>query len=122
MDAKVKAQWVAALRSGEYEQATDQLRRIEDGKSSFCCLGVLCDLAAKAGIGTWVNGEQFQANGVVEGMVPPSAVHRWAGLDDPIAIEVHPGVKVPIDAANDGVAVTRRYSFAQLADLIEDQL
>lgn len=35
----VKNKWVAALRSGEYEQCT---KFLFDGKSSYCCLGVLC--------------------------------------------------------------------------------
>jgi hypothetical protein len=41
--------WVAALRSGKYEQARGNLRE-GDG---FCCLGVLCDLASKDGGPQW---------------------------------------------------------------------
>jgi hypothetical protein len=37
MDSKSKALWVAALRSGGYQQITGQLRD-SDG---YCCLGVL---------------------------------------------------------------------------------
>lgn len=33
--------WLAALRSGDYEQGTGRLA--EDGK--FCCLGVACEVA-----------------------------------------------------------------------------
>lgn len=54
----VKAQWLAALRSGEYEQGRGMLQkkapeddeRIEgdSGKPSFCCLGVLCVIYAKS--------------------------------------------------------------------------
>lgn len=40
MDAKIKAKWIKALRSGEYKQATGALR-VND---SYCCLGVLADL------------------------------------------------------------------------------
>lgn len=38
-------EWAAALRSGEYDQATGQLRRT-GGMSGpgYCCLGVACDL------------------------------------------------------------------------------
>lgn len=43
MKADVKAQWVAALRSGTYQQGQAQLRRkIADGSYQYCCLGVLC--------------------------------------------------------------------------------
>ena len=38
MDPAIKKKWVAALRSGEYEQGQGYLQK--DGK--FCCLGVLC--------------------------------------------------------------------------------
>lgn len=40
---QVKAEWVAALRSGKYEQGTDHLIGHDDaGGSTYCCLGVLC--------------------------------------------------------------------------------
>lgn len=42
MNADLKAKWVAALRSGDYKQTEGLLFR--DG--AFCCLGVLCDVAA----------------------------------------------------------------------------
>ena len=43
MKQKIKALWVAALRSGDYEQGIGQLRN----ENKFCCLGVLCDLHAQ---------------------------------------------------------------------------
>lgn len=42
---KLRALWVKALRSGEYEQA---LGRLRDG-DTFCCLGVACEVYRKAG-------------------------------------------------------------------------
>lgn len=42
MDAELKAKWIAALRSGEYEQARYKLA---DSAGGFCCLGVLCVVA-----------------------------------------------------------------------------
>lgn len=47
MDAELKTKWLAALRSGEYEQTTGMLRRDD----TYCCLGVLCDVSER---GTWV--------------------------------------------------------------------
>lgn len=47
MDPGVKALWLEALRSGKYEQGNSVLRT---GDDKYCCLGVLCDIAAKAGI------------------------------------------------------------------------
>jgi hypothetical protein len=40
MPIEVRDRWVAALRSGEYEQGMDQLK----DNDKFCCLGVLCDV------------------------------------------------------------------------------
>lgn len=40
MDAKIKAEWLAALRSGKYEQARSMLY---NGKG-YCCIGVLCSI------------------------------------------------------------------------------
>lgn len=59
MDAEKKAQWVAALRSGEYKQTAGVLYRTVGGMDPFdypvgyCCLGVLTDLAVKDGVGEW---------------------------------------------------------------------
>ena len=39
--------WVAALESGEYKQGVGALRNSDD---EFCCFGVACDLAVKAGV------------------------------------------------------------------------
>lgn len=41
MDAKLKAEWVAALRSGKYRQARMALHK----EGGFCCLGVFCRIA-----------------------------------------------------------------------------
>lgn len=38
MNADLKAAWIAALRSGDYQQTTGILR----DKDGFCCLGVAC--------------------------------------------------------------------------------
>ncbi len=46
MNATIKHQWTAALRSGEYRQGRENLRT-EAGPSApvlYCCLGVLADL------------------------------------------------------------------------------
>ncbi len=41
MDPELKAQWVKALRSGEYRQGRELLK---SSAGAFCCLGVLCDI------------------------------------------------------------------------------
>ena len=44
---EVKEKWLAALRSGNYKQTQNRLKR----NDTFCCLGVLCDIS---GQGEWV--------------------------------------------------------------------
>lgn len=41
MKAKVKAKWIAALRSGKFTQGSGALKQVENGKTTHCCLGVL---------------------------------------------------------------------------------
>src|SRR6185503_20826939 len=41
MDKKLKAKWVKALRSGDYEQTNYALH----DSGGYCCLGVLCSVA-----------------------------------------------------------------------------
>jgi hypothetical protein len=44
MKPEIKERWVAALRSGEYEQGVGYLNIADDGVNRYCCLGVLCDI------------------------------------------------------------------------------
>lgn len=50
MNPEIKAKWVAALTSGEYEQTRNYLRRVGNG---YCCLGVLCEVVDP---GQWQGG------------------------------------------------------------------
>lgn len=74
MDAKLKEKWIAALRSGEYTQATHTLRKeIEEwGSEGYCCLGVLCDILPK-GRGEWID-DRFKFN--------PTAKQKFATKDN----------------------------------------
>ena len=40
---ELKSKWTEALRSGEYKQGEHFL--YDDTNNSYCCLGVLCDIA-----------------------------------------------------------------------------
>lgn len=46
MNAEIKQKWIAALRSGEYEQGHRQLAvaRKAEQPYLYCCLGVLCEV------------------------------------------------------------------------------
>ncbi len=116
MKPGIKALWLQALRGGEYEQGQ---RRLRSG-DQFCCLGVLCDLAGKHGIGKW-NGDAFKADGYqLVSTVLPSPVADWADLD-----ELDPRIgKYGVSIYNDGSAdydIDPR-TFAEIADLIEKEL
>lgn len=77
MNEEIKAQWTAALRSGEYEQGREYLS--SDGK--FCCLGVLCDLAVRAGIiEQYTTYTPYTDYGQGDDEILPSEVAAWAGL------------------------------------------
>jgi hypothetical protein len=50
MDPNIAERWIAALESGDYKQGANRLHYMDAEGSKFCCLGVLCDLAVKAGV------------------------------------------------------------------------
>lgn len=73
MNIEIKAKWVAALRSGDYQQGHDQLRTPEN---TFCCFGVLCDLHSKETGTEWQEGYMYMLNvGIL-----PQPVANWADM------------------------------------------
>lgn len=109
MNADIKAKWVAALRSGEYEQGAGALRSSSD---RFCCLGVLCDLHAKE-TGT----EWDDCNYLAYTTDLPPDVRAWVGGFDPMTKLTIEGRKELPEMHNDGGR-----TFAQIAGAIEEQL
>ena len=72
MNKRVKKLWVKALRSGEFVQGYNQLKRGRDKSASYCCLGVLCEVAKREGvIRAYRGGDGF----------PSAKVLEWAGLE-----------------------------------------
>lgn len=83
MKRDIAEQWAKALESGEYKQGLNYLHSEKDGEHKFCCLGVLCELALKAGVkmktrkvfktepATEYNRERFYI---------PGEVQAWAGM------------------------------------------
>jgi hypothetical protein len=117
MDAVVKEKWVAALRSGEYKQTKGELVKVSgDGSQSYCCLGVLCDLAVKEG----VISESLFVDGYLA--TPGPEVVKWAGMESKnpeVSTSVVDGFLHPsVAEVNDFSEV----GFAGIADLIEEQL
>jgi len=130
--AEVQAAWVKALRSGEFEQGTARLASedVTDGRARYCCLGVLCELAYRAGVvetrsnpGHGREGTAFLRFVEYDGMVtyPNRRVYEWAGIDGGHGGEgkVRP-TAVPIAGASLAMLNDEeRWSFEQIADLIE---
>ncbi len=118
MKPKIKAAWIAALRSGEYAQTSLRLR----DSVGFCCLGVLCDLASKEGIGQWSDDGQFVTGDEMDNnSVPPDDVVAWSGMDSPNpTINQETGYHLAF--YNDGGLSVKPHSFAAIADLIETYL
>ena len=120
MNPDIKQAWLAALRSGEYKQARHALRR--DG--AFCCLGVICDLHHRAGLGQWEDRLiDDQYDGDASGL-PPSVL-AWAGLDQRFPIvdgvcitELNDGA----DGDEEDIPPIHPHSFLEIADLIEAHL
>ena len=45
MPAALKQHWIDALRSGDFKQGKNALRKEKDGEIRYCCLGVLVEIA-----------------------------------------------------------------------------
>lgn len=103
MDPEIKAKWVEALRSGKYTQARGTLKKEVEGSGvSYCCLGVLCEVAGLA-YAAWQG-------------IPPEASLDKVGLPD--------GEALKLTQMNDGCdeVLLSSMSFPVIADYIEKNL
>lgn len=100
MDAKLKEDWIAALRSGRYRQGQGWLEH--SGKN--CCLGVLLKIKG-VDMSAWSPSQRMVS-------VLPKA-HR-SGLDK--------GAMLALAKRNDGVCGERKHTFPEIADYIEANL
>jgi hypothetical protein len=113
----VRAQWTAALRSGQYRQSLGRLRSSgdDDVGEGFCCLGVLCDLVAPGGWqkgGRYYMSTSYYHDGAYD--VPVPSVCRAAGLPDGDNPDIHSFLG-ELTEAND----VKRLTFAEIADAID---
>lgn len=124
MNQQIKEKWVAALRSGDYQQTTNVLR----DSTGFCGLGVLSDLYLREVGKEWVVIAQdcFKFPNFNEEVLP-NEVMDWADLswDNP---EVTVERFSPIAGQNVSCNVTLSdlndidHDFKMIAALIEEQL
>ena len=85
MKAEIAERWAAALRSGGHLQGFGALGTVGCGggeRPRRCCLGVLCDLAVKAGVEVEVETQDSSSIVCYDGKVDflPDSVREWAGM------------------------------------------
>jgi hypothetical protein len=117
MKKNIKEKWLAALRSGDYQQTDSALRTTK----GFCCLGVLCDLYDKTKRqNNWefLGDVKYRHLDNMYGSLP-DAVMQWAGLDseDPLIVRSR-SHSVCLSELND----QENYSFKKIANVIEKYL
>jgi hypothetical protein len=106
MREEIKNIWIKALKSGEYKQTTENLKR----GSNYCCLGVLCDIVKDEVNGEW-DGDIFTQGPLSEhvSLMPPQEVYSFVGLN-----------------RNDASDLARKNdsgeSFESIADWVRDNL
>lgn len=123
MNADIKREWLAELRSGKIPQCRALLN---DGEGR-CCLGVLCDIAVKHGViemhledGRHLYGTDTEfKEGQEKLFYLPDSVIAWAGLDtyDPWVKAAGATYRTRLSNLNDS-----GLTFERIADIIEEQL
>lgn len=118
MKREIAERWIAALRSGKFNQTTGVLHRTkEHGKDAegYCCLGVLCELAVAEGVIT----SRVDSFGDLVAYGPsghtgflPEAVDAWAELTKGYDPVLSSGESLSV-LNDDGK------SFTEIADVIE---
>jgi hypothetical protein len=123
--------WVDALRSGKYKQGTGFLKRVVDGETCHCCLGVACEVSGL--VPEWADCTSMHTESGA--LAPafdtgtsflPMAVAEWLGFDSPIDDNSNPTIGTEVDEdevewdidavdAND----VNGWSFDQIADALE---
>lgn len=123
MNPKIKAQWIARLRDPEAKQTSEVLERVDENGNVVgqCCLGVLCQLAAEAGVVTRhpgpTEGTMAYRSELIDdcnSLTLPRVVMSWAGL--PASNPDLPGSTSLAELNDEGV------TFPEIADLIERHL
>jgi hypothetical protein len=126
---EIKERWLEALRSGNYKQGARRLRGTDD---TFCCLGVLCDLAEQEGVVThelpespntsyayaYIGTRAFDEFEFSSTTTLPKAVATWAGLDSG-----NPSVVIDDEEERSLAGINDEGAdFSEIADLIEEHL
>lgn len=111
-----KAEWVQALRSGEYEQGQQRLKKTQAGSpAQYCCLGVAGDLLTKTGACSWTGPRKDSLTSSESSYMDASTGVLLSDTRDLIGLEYH-DMHTLITMNDDGA------SFYHIADWIEGNL
>jgi hypothetical protein len=118
MKKEIADRWIAALRSGKYEQGYKRLNR--DNK--FCCLGVLCDIL-KDEIDLTVSVERGITHYNSNGSVLPNALLNYANLNSYMgyisSFSGDENTYCPEGLTLSHLNDSENYNFSKIADVIE---
>lgn len=145
MNPEIKRRWITALRSGKYPQGKGALHTVFPDSETFCCLGVLCELALNVGVAQ-SDVDEVRQFGIhtsrtisyfdpddrneSESSLPTRGVLRWAGLNNIYGACVPKRDEysgwwpegVPTGAADLVTLNDAGVPFDKIADLIEREL
>lgn len=115
MNQEIKKLWIEDLRANGDKQGKQWLQ--QDGK--FCCLGRLCELAVREGVIKSPGISKFDISFYDDNLTNLSLkVQEWSGITDSEALLNQPiGIHRCLIELNDKA----NYTFAQIADVIEEQ-
>lgn len=85
MKQELVDEWLRRLRSGDYQQGHQKLCRMTDSGPTFCCLGVLAEIAVDQGLAEKiVYGPFFKYKTKDESVASISSLtqglQKWAGI------------------------------------------
>jgi hypothetical protein len=112
MRESLKRAWIAALRSGDYAQARGRLCYVSGSDQSFCCLGVLCEVAGLPRSIANSGAVFYAADGV--GALPTHFAAQQ-GISPTVVLQISDHTRTTLVDLNDEEKLT----FSQIADTIE---
>jgi hypothetical protein len=105
-----RTQWIEALRSGKYQQASGSLMKVEDGTIGYCCLGVACKIVGIADNHLHGYGSTANLSSDVNQVLPRMLRYEVDGIE---------GDAIDFRGECIDMNDNKRYSFAQIADWLE---
>lgn len=121
MDPVKNAEWVQALRSGNFVQGEGQLKRKVNATITYCCLGVLCEVMGIPSQPSLVDHSHYLVGSGEDVSTDflPNAAAKQCG----ISATTEPGsLQIFLSDLNDGDIGRAKHSFDEIADWIEHNL